>query len=279
VYDLNHKLVYLYYFHNFEDVVVLNLEEELAQGFHTYYLPSFFPPNPMSETWAAPRLQQRDDVIKSRLYTDLSSDILQAYAGEYEMLEGWGEQDEALTVIAQDHSLLLRFPDYHQHELFPASPTVFYYVAFLESDYTIAYDVRFELDNEGKILYLELLMGDQAYRGNHLGLDAFVPLTLTPKPEISSTETKRPITATPTSIPDSPTPAALPDTATPTVLASAAPTMILSAATMETGSTASSFLKSVDTRLIVAFLLIIVLVLFVLIVRHRHLHIPTQNKK
>ena len=31
VYDLQNKLVYLYYFHNYDEVVVLDLAEELAQ--------------------------------------------------------------------------------------------------------------------------------------------------------------------------------------------------------------------------------------------------------
>jgi choloylglycine hydrolase len=50
VYDLNQELLYLYYFYNYEDVVVIDLEEELLLGEHVYFLADLFeginnPPN------------------------------------------------------------------------------------------------------------------------------------------------------------------------------------------------------------------------------------------
>jgi len=50
VYDLNEGIVYLYYFYNYENVVEINLEEELALGEHVYFLADLFessnnPPN------------------------------------------------------------------------------------------------------------------------------------------------------------------------------------------------------------------------------------------
>jgi penicillin V acylase-like amidase (Ntn superfamily) len=43
IYDVNRGLVYLYHFHNYENVVVINLEEEFKKGNHTVDLPSLFP--------------------------------------------------------------------------------------------------------------------------------------------------------------------------------------------------------------------------------------------
>ncbi len=43
IYDVNRGLVYLYHFHNYENVVVINLEEEFKKGKHTVDLPSLFP--------------------------------------------------------------------------------------------------------------------------------------------------------------------------------------------------------------------------------------------
>jgi len=48
IYDLKSGLVYVYHFHNFQNVVTLNLREELMKGEHTYDLPSLFP-----QTYAA----------------------------------------------------------------------------------------------------------------------------------------------------------------------------------------------------------------------------------
>jgi len=43
IYDVNHGLIYLYHFHNYENVVVINLEDELKKGEHTIDIPSLFP--------------------------------------------------------------------------------------------------------------------------------------------------------------------------------------------------------------------------------------------
>lgn len=43
IYDVNHGLIYLYHFHNYENVVVINLEDELKKGEHIIDLPSIFP--------------------------------------------------------------------------------------------------------------------------------------------------------------------------------------------------------------------------------------------
>lgn len=46
IYDPVDSTVYLYNWHNFDEVVVFNLEEELEKGYHTYYIPLLFPREP-----------------------------------------------------------------------------------------------------------------------------------------------------------------------------------------------------------------------------------------
>jgi hypothetical protein len=190
VYDLKDKVVYLYYFHNFDEVVVLDLAEELARGSHAYDLPSLFPPNQAAEDWAEPRLRSRDDLITSRSVPDLDPEILQAYAGEYGILEGWGGPDQPLTVIAQERSLLLRLPGYLQVELFPESPTEFFHVTFWGPEVGIGVQARFGLDEEGRVVDLEFLYGLEAIRMDRLGPASFVPEVATPEP--TATATQRP---------------------------------------------------------------------------------------
>ncbi|MHC4398715.1 MAG: carcinine hydrolase/isopenicillin-N N-acyltransferase family protein [Planctomycetota bacterium] len=43
IYDLKSKVIYLYHFHDFENVVVLDLEKELAKGERVVEMPSLFP--------------------------------------------------------------------------------------------------------------------------------------------------------------------------------------------------------------------------------------------
>jgi hypothetical protein len=221
VYDLKNQIVYLYYFHNYDEVVVLDLEEELQQGYHAYDLPSLFPPNQAAESWAGPKLRRYNELIESRLATDLDSGILQAYAGEYEMPEGWGPPDQPLIVIAQERALLLRFPDYRQHELLPESATDFFHVTFQESDFVVAYEARFGLDEERRVEYLEFVFGSESIRIDRLGPESVLPEAATPEPmatlEPTSTATAQPV--------DTPAPTTLPaPTATPVELALAEPT-------------------------------------------------------
>ena len=58
VYDLKKGLVYLYHFHNFEEVVRLDLQEELAKGAHEVDLPSLFSDN---EAFVAFKEKQQQD--------------------------------------------------------------------------------------------------------------------------------------------------------------------------------------------------------------------------
>ncbi len=52
IYDLNNGLIYLYYYHDFNNVIVLNLTEELELGYHYYRIPSLF--SDYSETPSKP---------------------------------------------------------------------------------------------------------------------------------------------------------------------------------------------------------------------------------
>jgi len=45
VYDLTEKIVYLYFFHDFDEVVTIDLAAELERGFHVVDIASLFPPN------------------------------------------------------------------------------------------------------------------------------------------------------------------------------------------------------------------------------------------
>ncbi len=200
IYDLNNRVVYLYYFHNFDQVVIINLDEELQKGYHTYDLPSLFSPNPEAERWAKPLLEQRQALIDAKLDSSISTSDMEVYAGEYEMLEGWGAPDETLSVILQEKSLLLQFPDYHAYELFPNSSTEFFCVLYLESGYKDAFTVRFGSDDSDKIQYLELLLGDEVYRGDRLDSSPFPTEkpTLTPTITHEASEAIQ-ITLTPTS--------------------------------------------------------------------------------
>lgn len=46
IYDLQEKLIYLYFYHDYSRCVTFNLQKELAKGDHALLMSSLFPPNP-----------------------------------------------------------------------------------------------------------------------------------------------------------------------------------------------------------------------------------------
>ena len=80
------------------------------------------------------------------------------------MPEGWGDPLDIVEIIASDRALFLRFPTYRQFELHPVSRTEFAYVGLAQSEYAVMMNVRFELDGNGGVEYLELVTGEETTR-------------------------------------------------------------------------------------------------------------------
>ena len=81
--DLTKGLVYLYHFHNFENVVVLDIRKELAKGEHVYNLPDLFPRTNAAASFeyrarfalSAKKSARRDTTFVAATYPD-SADVL-----------------------------------------------------------------------------------------------------------------------------------------------------------------------------------------------------------
>ena len=226
VYDLANRKVYLYYFHDYEQVVVLDLEEELAMGSHSYDLPALFPPNPRADRYSAPILQDYNNLISSLLpYGEPA--VLAAYAGDYELPEGrevpeglWAP-DGRITVVPHGASLMMIRPDSHRNELFPQGDTSFFAITWAGRRYKVWFDANFGVDAAGRVLYLELVYdGDSVVRYDRLDPESFVQDVATPVPTVPARPTPTPwptATAEPT-----PAPSVTPVAATPTSAAPAA---------------------------------------------------------
>jgi hypothetical protein len=217
VYDLANRLVYLYHFHDYEQVVVIDLEEELAKGAHTYDLPALFPPNPRAEQYSAPILRGYNDLIQSRL-AEVDPALLAACVGEYELPEGSGWPDDRISVVPHGDSLMLVFPSYHRAELFPQGEASFFAVTWAGRDYEVRFDARFGVDAAGRVQYVELVYpGGSVTRHRRLGSEPLVQDAATPV----ATATLRP---TATSQPTAEATATFGPTATPRPTATSGPT-------------------------------------------------------
>ncbi len=63
IYDLKRRIMYLYHFHNYENVVTIELSRELRKGAHSVAIPSLFPRTHAADKWAA----EHQDALKKLL--------------------------------------------------------------------------------------------------------------------------------------------------------------------------------------------------------------------
>ncbi|HEY43759.1 MAG TPA: DUF3471 domain-containing protein [Anaerolineae bacterium] len=215
IYDLKNRQVYLYYFHDYENVVVIDLEEELARGYHAYDLPALFPLNSEADQWASSRLRHYQELIDDRLAAGIDAEDLQSYTGDYEMPQGWAAPGDVLTVTASDDSLLLRFPDYRQYEIFPESETRFFHIAFSGQDFDYLFDARFELNKKRQVQSLVLELGSSEVQLVRIGLGPNVAEVEPPAPPPTTMPTPSFTPRQPTSVPSTESLAAMEEELTP----------------------------------------------------------------
>ena len=103
VFDLKNGLIYLYYYHDFENVVVIDVAAELAEGFHYHSLASLFPSNAEAANYQVQRQSAYETKIPRRAtptgqvqYTD--------YAGDYRV----GEMGETLSIYIEAERLYFK---------------------------------------------------------------------------------------------------------------------------------------------------------------------------
>lgn len=161
VYDLKRLVVYLYHFHDYENVAVFNLSEELAQGSHAYEITLLFPEKPNAEQWAEPIINQYQHIIDSNIDSSLSPNIYDAYVGTYLMPEDMYFGEEEMSVLADGISLWLTFPAGLQLEFFPKSETSFFNVDSMGRG--IMYEIKFAVGEDGKANQLEFVDGETKY--------------------------------------------------------------------------------------------------------------------
>ncbi len=221
VYDLVNRIVYLYYFSDYEHVAVIDLEEELAKGAHAYDLPALFPPNPAAQEFFAPAMRGYDRVIQSRR-VEVNPEFLSAYVGEYAPPQSEPRAPgEWVSVVPYGTSLMMIFPDYHRYELIPQSETSFFVVTWnkMNERFQVQFEVEFGLEETtGRVLNMDFVFGPggDIVRNDRLNPDSFVPYIPTPMPSPTPrlTDTHQPA-AEPTQTPQ-PT-----DTTEPTPVLSA----------------------------------------------------------
>jgi len=117
VYDLRKGLVYLYHFHDFENMVVIDVAAELRKGAHGVELSLLFP-----ESYAFGNFrriaEEKIAAERKEAAREVDAKTLADYAGKYRFKEGPGGTFE-LSIRLEGDKLLVDFPYGGRVELTP----------------------------------------------------------------------------------------------------------------------------------------------------------------
>ena len=124
VYDLKKRVVYLYHFFDFENVVVLDLEKELTKGARTLKLPELFP---IKAAEVAFREEYAREAARKRAAlnpVELDTDALTRCAGTYRVVQG-DLAAKNVSFVVEEGQLRLKTESGGRRELVPQSETQF----------------------------------------------------------------------------------------------------------------------------------------------------------
>ena len=148
VYDLKKRIVYLYHFHNFQNVMKIDLAEELKKDARRMDLPALFPRMYIAETY----MNRKANELKARKaeYTHkVGTEILESYVGQYKLPADEGEP--MVVIITRDgDKIFAGTKDQKKQELYPVSDS---YFVFVTSDVDVK--MTFVTDDNGKATKLK----------------------------------------------------------------------------------------------------------------------------
>ncbi|HYG34351.1 MAG TPA: hypothetical protein VEC99_06180 [Clostridia bacterium] len=151
--DLKRGLVYLYHFHNFENVVVLDVRKELAKGRHVYHLPELFPKTDAAEGFAYRAHAELAARKAARLCASFDAKTFPDYSGRYVIAAPEILARQTITISTGPNQLFLQLNDGGKWEVLPDSPASF----FLLSYGGLEFSCHFARDGMGRVdtLFME----------------------------------------------------------------------------------------------------------------------------
>lgn len=147
VYDLKKRVVYLYHFHNFENVVVIDLDQELKKGERKVDIESLFPKTFAAENFKQSQRRQLDQQREARRFSeDIDEKTLAGYVGSYKLTID-SLADTVLHVTQAGGKLYGHRTAQDKVELIPESKSRFFHM-----DSTGDVTFQFERDGQGKVV-------------------------------------------------------------------------------------------------------------------------------
>lgn len=161
IYDLKTNKIYLYYFHNFAEEVVLDIDAELSKGKRNVKIESLFPENISAEDYAELKDKELRQRAESRLARDVSVDESLRITGDFASSDELS--NDRFSISLEDSRLFVTTSGESRFELFPESSDKFF-VPALNGDISLTFSFD---DSDGSLHVLvehELLGLRQAFR-------------------------------------------------------------------------------------------------------------------
>jgi hypothetical protein len=147
--DLKNGKLYLYHFHNFDDVKVFDLEEELKKGAHSLDIPDLFPGNPAFAAFEKAREEEKEAIRKKKRDRSIGPEVFDDYTGNYLLTEAeyagatFGVFREGEKLMGK---LMAGLSEVYEIELIPCAKDRFFQVVNYGT-----LEFRFQRDENGAV--------------------------------------------------------------------------------------------------------------------------------
>ena len=147
IYDLKENLIYLYLFHDFENVRVFDLDQELEKGKHVYRMGDLFLDNLEYWAFSSKERSRQEEIRSAYIIIEQDPTLYSVYLGDYKGPEELDMAFEYYSVDYIDGELLLKLkPDKAWMKLIPTSQTEFFHLSYF--DY---FEITFSPDSNGEV--------------------------------------------------------------------------------------------------------------------------------
>jgi hypothetical protein len=126
IYDLSAGAVYIYHFHNFENVVRIDIREELRKGRRQLDLASLFPRTHAAESFRERIVAELDAQAAAIKVLAVDPKVFRAYAGRYRVVHPELTQDLEVFITEEGDKLLCQVTDMDPCEIKAETETRFF---------------------------------------------------------------------------------------------------------------------------------------------------------
>lgn len=124
IYDLRNGQIHLYYFHNFLEKVIFDINDELTKGFRTLKIASLFPKNIAAEDYIEQKNMELKQRIESRVTKHVSSEDYAKMVGDFQSLDA--SSKDRFMITSAHGKLYITVNSASKFELYPESSSRFF---------------------------------------------------------------------------------------------------------------------------------------------------------